>query len=139
MGVKIFLSFLIIIIVYGLWVFLAPDITSRIDAFIWFPGLTENIRGSKEKLDYVSTDGVNSTLESVKQARESAREVVDTTKEHIDTIREQAANIEQTVQEIQWNIDTIKEVYESTTQNIEQVSDVLKSVSWWTQSWVLSE
>lgn len=135
MIVKIVSSFLMVIILYGLWVFLVPDITSRIDAFIWFPRLTENIRGSKEKLDFVSTDGVSSTLESVKQARENAREVVDTTKDRIDTIREQAAGIEQTVQEIQWNIDTIKEVYESTTQNIEQLSSTIKNIPWSTQSW----
>ncbi len=139
MIVKIFSSFLIVIILYGAWVFLTPDITSRIDAFIWLPGLSENIRGSKEKLDFVSTDGVNSTLESVKQARDSAREVVDTTKDRIDTIREQAASIEQTVQEVQSNIDTIKEVYESTTQNIEQISGTIKNISWSTQSWSVWE
>lgn len=139
MTLKIFLSLIVVWVVYGAGAFLAPDFTSRIDTLIWLPGLSENIRGWKEKLDYVSTDGVNTALDSVKQARESAREVVDTTKDRIDIIREQAASIEQTVQEVQWNIDTIKEVYENTTQNIEQITGTIKNISWSTQSWSVWE
>lgn len=139
MIVKIFSFLLLIAIVYGFWVFFAPEITSRIETFVWLPGLSENIRSSKEKLDFVSTDGVSSTFESVMQARESAREVVDTTKDRIDTIRQQAGKIEASVQDVQENIDTLIEVYESTSKNIEEVSETLKNISWSSETWALSE
>lgn len=101
MIIKIVSLLIIVVVSYGASAFLLPDLTSRIDSIIGVPGLSESIRGSKDTLDFVSTDGVNSTLESVRQARQNAQEVVDTTKDRIDTVREQAANLEQSVQEIQ--------------------------------------
>lgn len=113
---------------YGLTVFFAPQVSTRIDAFIWLPGLTEKLKGSKEKLDFVSTDWVNSALDSANQMRNNAREIVDTTKDRIDTVREQGQRIEEWYKELQENIDTLKEVYESTSQAIEQVWEWLQNI-----------
>ncbi|MCH8518327.1 septation ring formation regulator EzrA [Candidatus Gracilibacteria bacterium] len=125
---KIISGIILLGVSYGLTVFFAPQVSTRIDAFIGLPGLTEKLKGSKEKLDFVSTDGVNSALDSANQMRNNAREIVDTTKDRIDTVREQGQRIEEGYKELQENIDTLKEVYESTSQAIEQVGEGLQNI-----------
>jgi len=124
------LSFIIILLVwYGLTVFFAPEISSRIDTILQVPWLSDTLRWKKDHIDYISTDGVNQALDSAARFRDDARWVVDSTKDRIDTVREQAIKVEETIWEVQETIGNIRDVYESTTQSIDEISWTLRNLN----------
>ena len=96
--------------------------SQKIDTTLGIWWLSETLRGTKEQVDFVSTDGVNSVIQWATQFRDDARWVIDSTKETIDTVREQAARAEETIWEVQESIENMRGVYESTTQSIEDIS-----------------
>ena len=129
------LSFLVIIIVwYLLLVFFTPDISTRLDKMLWISGFSETLRWTKHRVDFVTTDGVNSVIQWATQFRDDARWVVDSTKDTIDTVREQAARAEDALSEAQESIENIRNVYESTTQSIDEISWSLRWTSSGTQT-----
>ena len=136
---KILSFFIILWVWYGATVFLAPDISSRIDSALWLSGLSETLRWTKDQVDYVSTDGVNSVLDNAIRVRDDARWVVDSTKDRIDAVREQATRVEETVWEVQGTIENIRDAYESTTRSIDEISWSLRWTSSGTQTSTGSE
>lgn len=132
MIVKILLSFLILVIWYLGLVFLYPDVSSRIEDKLGVSWFTETLIRWKNIFDYITTDGVEQNLERFMKTRDALREWIDTTKEKIDTVREQGQKIEAGYNELQENIDTLKWVYDDTSEAIKQVSwsiDTIKKIT----------
>lgn len=122
------LSFLIIIcVIYWLTVFFSPHITSRIESFIGLPDITSILRSLKKDLDVISTR----TTDTV---RDNTQEIVDTTKYHIDYIRKHGYRIEQWYMDFQNNLENLKDIYHTTSQKVEQVSDLIEYIPSFTGS-----
>ena len=126
---KILSFFILLSVSYGTTVFLAPNISSRIDDFLGMSGLSEKLRWTKEQVDFVSTDGVNSVFESATRLRDDARWVVDSTKDRIDTVREQTNRVQETFEEAQETLENLREVYDSTSQSIEDISWTIRGIN----------
>lgn len=128
MIIKILLSFLILVIWYLGLVFLYPDVSSRIEDKLGVSWFTETLIRWKNIFDYITTDGVEQNLERFMKTRDALREWIDTTKEKIDTVREQGQKIEAGYNELQENIDTLKWVYDDTSEAIKQVSWSIETI-----------
>ena len=130
---KILLTFLIVIIWYGISIFLLPHVSSQIDALLWVPGFSESIRWKKEFMDFVTTDGAKEFIDKASNtaswAKSTIVEGIDVTKEKIDSVRESVQKAEETYNSIVENVDTIKSVYEDTTQKISNIQGTIERVT----------
>lgn len=127
---KLVLLIVIIISLYWVSVFTMPEISAQIDKLIWMPGLSDNLKWTKDKLE-----GAITNIPSVEEFKSWALDAknmfidgVDTTKETIDTIREGAQKAEETYNEAKETFDDAKQVFEDASEKFEQIQDVVDSV-----------
>ena len=135
---KIILVLLIILVGYGLTIFLAPQISSTIDKFIGLDGFSESIRWGKEALDGAITDipsfdevidWYETALSWAKDVKNTLSDGVETTKETIDTIRWWAQKAEDTYNEAKETIDSAKQTFDDLSWKVQEISEVVESVN----------
>lgn len=129
---KKFISLVIFIItLYGISVFLFPNIAANIDFFMWVPGLSDSIRGSKVNIDAAVTN-IPSVSEFKSWALDIKNKVVggvETTKDTIDTIRWWAQQVEQAYSGALDTYNNLKGTLEDAQEKVEQVQSVVESLS----------
>ena len=122
---KIFSFIIILFVWYGLLVFLSPDTSSRIDWFLWVSWFTETLRGKKEKVDTLATDWVNNLY----RFWDDARWFMDGAKERIDDVRETTNKIEELTWEFRTGVESMRDLYDNTTQSFEDISWTLRQIN----------
>lgn len=132
---KIILLLLIPVIWYGMTVFIAPESAQKIDAIIWIPWFSENIRWVKNNLDTLVTD-IPSASEFKSWAldiKETVTQWVITTKDTIDTVREWAQKVEETYNQAKDTYDSTKDALNEANRKITEFQSLLNptlTVSW---------
>lgn len=122
---------ILILALYGVSVFLAPDIASKIDELVGMSGLSETIRWSKENIDTTITN-IPSASEFKSWALDIKDKVingVETTKDTIDTIRSWAQQVEDAYSGALDTYNSLKWTLENAQDKIEQIQWVVESVS----------
>ncbi len=128
---KILRSILIIIILYLLAVFQAPDFSDKVSSLLWVPNLATNLRNAKEKFDEIITrvptkeeaiDSYNRVYSWAIKAKDDFEDWVNTTKETIDTFRKTMSWAEE-------KYEDTKEFIENTSDKINEVKEVIDKVS----------
>lgn len=141
---KIILFLLIILVGYGLTVFLAPQVSNTIDKIIGIEWFSDSIRWWKEVFDEVITDipTVGDVLDGYESALSGARDVkttiegwVETTKDTIDTIRWWAQKAEETYNDAKDTINDAKETFDDLSWKVQQIWEVVESVTNLTWTW----
>ena len=123
---------------YGVCVFAAPEIASKIDSLIGVPWFSESIRGSKTNLDSVITD-IPSAWEFKSGAldiKDKVIEWIEVTKDTIDSIRSWAQQVEhaysgalETYNQLKWNLEDAQEKMQKIQGVVESVSQLTGSGS----------
>ncbi|MCD5375144.1 hypothetical protein LR010_01690 [Candidatus Gracilibacteria bacterium] len=128
---KKLLSLIILIsALYGVSVFLAPNIATKIDSLIGVPGLSDNIRGSKEAIDSTVTNipSVSEFKSGAIDIKDKVADGVETTKDTIDTIRSGAQKVEETYNGAVDTYNDLKGTLEDAQEKVEQIQGVVESV-----------
>lgn len=120
---KILLWFLILIILYGLSVFLFPNIASTIDSIVGAPWFSEKFRGGKESFDTAITD-----IPQLEEVKDTFVDGVGTTKEKIDTIRSGAQKAQETIEEGKQTFSDAKEVFDDASAKVDQLQGIMNDV-----------
>lgn len=134
---KILLVFLILSVLYGISIFLLPEVSAKIDTVLWIPGFSENIRWKKDFFDgsVTSSPKVEEFKETYSTAVSWAIDGVNTTKEKIDTIRTGAQQIQETYEESKQTFDDAKQVFDDASTKIEEIQWIVDNVKQLTGSW----
>lgn len=123
---------------YGIFIFLAPETTSKIESTMWFPGITEAVHWGKKTFDNVITDipsidevvdGYESALSWARDVKNTITEWAETTKETIDSIRSWAQKAEETYKEAKETFENAKETLEDVGNQIQKINEVVESVN----------
>ena len=128
---KIISLFILLWALYGVSVFLMPDVSNSVDTALWFPGFSESIRGTKTNLDAAITD-IPSAWEFKSGAIDIKDRVVDwveATKDTIDTIRSWAQQVEETYNDALGTYNELKWTLEWAKDKVEQIQWVVESVT----------
>lgn len=127
MLVKIILILLIPSVWYGVTVFAAPETASKIDALIWIPGFSNNIRGTKTNLDSVITDipSLNEFKSWALDIKETVIDWVSSTKDTIDSVRWWAQKVEETYNQAVDTYDSTKDAIDEANRKITEFQSLL--------------
>ena len=136
MFTKLILILLIPAVWYGLTVFTSPELASRIDALVWLPGFSENLRGAKNNFDTAITDipSVSEIKSGALDIKESFTDGVETTKGTIDSIRDGAQQVENTYNDAKETFEDAKEVFDDAAGKVDELKWVVDSVSKFTET-----
>jgi len=126
------ISLLILISVwYWVTVFVAPEIASKIDTAVGFPGFSENITWVKSNIDGIVTD-----IPSVAEFKSGALDIKDTvtngvatTKETIDSIRGGAQKVESTYNDARDVVENINGKVTDIKNTLDDVGALWNSIS----------
>ncbi len=118
---------IIFVTVYVLLIFMAPQITSKIEETIWIDGLTESITDFKWNLDESVTD--IPTKDELKDAYNKAYSWALEYKEQFDLwvekTHEKVDDIRDTLKKAEDTYNTVKDSYEQTKQTLENTKKIL--------------
>jgi len=127
---KLVLFLMILTTWYGVSVFVAPEVASSIDKIIGLPGLSDNLRGTKENLEGAVTD-----IPSIEELKSWAVDIqkkissgAEMTKDTIDSIRWWAQKVEETYNDAKETFDDAKQVLDSATDKISNIKQWLDDV-----------
>lgn len=135
---KILLFLLCLVILYGLTIFLAPEISSRLEKTIWFSWTTDSIRNFKSQFDDVVTDipSVDEFKTGAEDVKNTLQDWLNTTKWKIDSVRSTFSWAQDTINEtfdtIDWAIETVKNARETVddlskkTESLQNLWDILQ-------------
>jgi len=128
---KIIALIILIFALYGVSIFLLPQVASQIDTIIGMPWFSEKVRGNKVVMEGAITDipSVNEFKSWALDAKDTFLNGVDVTKQKIDTLREWAQKAEETYNQAKDTYDSLKETLSGATQTIEEIGDVIESVN----------
>lgn len=141
--IKIILLFIILFTGFGVTIFVAPEVSSKLENLIGLDGLTDKIRWWKDVLDWVITDipsidevvdGYETVLSGAKDVKNTLSDWVETTKETIDTIRWWAQKAEDTYNEAKETIDSAKQTFDDLSWKVQQIWDIVESVNTLTET-----
>jgi hypothetical protein len=128
---KLIALIILILALYGVSVFMFPDVSAKIDNLIGISGLSESIRWSKENIDSTITN-----IPSASEFKSGALDIkdkvvgwVEATKDTIDTIRSGAQQVEETYN---WAVDTYNDIkwsLEDAQEKVEKVQGIVDSFS----------
>jgi len=118
---KILWILVIIITIYILLIFKAPNITTKIEKSIWFSGFTDFVTGTKWNLDKTYTN-IPTTGEAYSWIIDIKNNIINwlnTTKSKIDDVRVIANSANK-------NINDIKKTYDNAAKFINKANQKLK-------------
>jgi methyl-accepting chemotaxis protein len=128
---KLLSLIILIFVLYGVSVFLLPGVATKIDILIWMPGLSDAIKGSKSTIDSTVTN-----IPSIKEFKSWAIDIkdkvvdwVEMTKETIDTIRSWAQKVEETYDTALDTYNNLKGSLEDAQEKVEQIGEVVDTIS----------
>lgn len=124
--IKFLSAVLIIVTIYIVTIFLAPNFADEVARRIWIMNVNDNIRNFKTWADGVSDDLIQ--LKSAKEQIDNAR----------NTVNKVGETINQTQEEISKKVDQANKVYESGKKVIDSTKELKKNLDdlttiWW--SW----
>lgn len=135
---KIFLVLVILVVLYGISVFMFPQISASVDKLIGFPGLSDDIRGKKSEFDTSVSgwlpsidrvlDSYEETLSGAKDVQQKLSDGIKTTKDTIDTIRSGAQQVEDTYNNARESYEDVKETLSGAQKKLEEVQWVVNSL-----------
>jgi len=134
MGVKIFLSLVIIVVTYTLGVFLAPVLTDDIGAALGISSVNTTIRTLKSGVDSTSDTllqmkDASGAINHVRGIVQQANTVTEQTTETINNLRQAT---EQKVQQVQKTADSIRKASEAISavqNNVSELTNFSGSIS----------
>ncbi len=122
---KILWLIILCVTIYGILIFIQPEITDWIEDVLWFSGFWDKVRGNLWTINETVTD-IPSISEFQSWAIDIRNKVTDwiqTTKDTIDTVRST----------LSWAEDTYnkaKDVITETTETIDKIKGTLDDVEW---------
>jgi len=136
MFVKLILILLIPTVWYWVTVFAAPELASKIDNLVWMPWFSDQIRGTKDNIDWAITDipSIDEFKSWALDIKEKFSDWVTTTKDTIDSIRGWAQTVEDTYNDAKDTFEDAKAVFEDAWEKVNQLKWVVDSVSELTES-----
>jgi len=133
-----------LLVFYGVSIFMLPSVASTIDNLIGKPWLSDTLRWKKVMFDGVITDipSINEVKSGAVDLKDKFTTWVDTTKDTIDSIREWAQKAEdtfndakETYEDLKDTFDDTKEMFNEAGEKLEQIQWVVEGVSELTGSW----
>jgi len=103
---KLFSILILIVVWYLLLIFLAPNISDKIDSIIWLNGLTKEIKDIKSDLD-------KNSVSDLSDAYSWAIKKIDETKGKIDDIRSTANEVEKTYNQVSDTVESVKKTVDN--------------------------
>ncbi len=134
---KIILLILIVVTLYGISIFVLPEVSSKIDTLIAMPGLSDSIRWTKKRVEKSITDipSLNEFKSWALDAKEKFVNGVDITKDKIDTLRQWAQKAEKTFEDakntfnqVKQTVNNAKEVIDDMSSKVEQIWEVVNTI-----------
>lgn len=132
---KLFWSAIVLIVLFILAVFKAPELAKSIADLAWYPNVPEKITEFKATFDNVVTDiptkeelesQYNSTVSWALELKENIVNGVQTTKDKVDSLRETMSWAEQKVNELKETYNDAKEFIDETSEKIDQAKQIIE-------------
>jgi len=128
---KILWLIVLIVTIYILLIFKAPNITTKIEKVLWFSWFTQAVTGTKWKLDktYTNLPSKSEAYSWIIDIKNNVINWLDTTKAKIDDIRSAAAWAEKKINEVKKTYDNAVNVVKKTNQQIQNTKKAIDNIS----------
>lgn len=135
---KIFWWFILIVILFILSIFKAPDLAKSISWVIWFPNLSINIYEFKWRFDTAVTNiptkeelefKYNETLSGAIELKWKIIDWVQTTKETVDDLRETLSWAEQKIEDLKDTYNDAKEFVDEASKKIDEAKKIIEDTN----------
>jgi len=140
---KILWLFVLIITIYILLIFKAPNITTKIEKYLWFSWFTEFITGTKWNLDktYTNIPSKSEAYSWIIDIKNNIINWLDSTKEKIDSVRWAVVWAEKKINEVKQTYDNAVNVVKKANQQIQNtkksIDNITQSINQATGTWII--
>jgi len=141
---KILWLFVLIITIYILLIFKAPNITKKVEKTLWFSWFTEAVTGTKWNLDktYTNLPTKDEAFSWIIDIKNKIINWVNTTKSKIDDVRSAAAWAEKQINQVKKTYNNAINVVKKTNQQIQNtkktIDNISKSINQATNTWTIN-
>ncbi|MCP4523110.1 MAG: hypothetical protein GY828_02725 [Candidatus Gracilibacteria bacterium] len=135
---KLLLSILILLVLFILSIFNAPELAGALSNMFGYPNLPKQVIEFKESFDTVVTDiptkdevldTYNTTLSGAIELKGKVIDGIHTTKETVDTIRETLSGAEEKIENAKETYNKTVEFIDETGKKIEETKKIIEDTS----------
>ncbi len=128
---KLLWLIVIIVTIYILLIFKAPNITTKIEKSLWFSWLTEFVTGTKWNLDktYTNIPSKSEAYSWIIDIKNNIINWLDTTKEKIDSVRWAVVWAEKKINEVKQTYDKAASFINNANNKLKEAQKTINDIS----------